>query len=384
MKAKPKTTRHPGVYKRCTTAGTVYDITWRDAHGKQQWRYAKHRNLEAANNERLQLLNEVKNGVPLDHRQRTLTDFVENDWLPDQDFQVTSGSLADSTVKQRRHDWTRHLKPALGDTQVRQIGVAEIERLQRKLATGLSPHTTHRVITTLGTILEKARRHRLIPVNPIHDVKKIEPRRQREPRALTIAEVRRLADAAETPDEQNLILAAAFSSLRLGELLGLRWQYVNLDGDEPHLIVVAQAREGRLIERTKTKRSRRLVPLPAQAVETLRAQQIEGRGGKDGLDLVFPAPKGGVWSAHNFETRQWRKIRDDAKLPDVVFHDLRRFYVTRVRNHSGLPARATMQAVGHSDEKMHDLYTLPEKGEAAAIHAGLTRAFTDEEAESVA
>jgi len=375
-RAKPQTTKYPGVFKRVTTHGTKYDIALR-ANGTQRWIRGKYTNLEAAQKHRLQLLYHAKHGTLPDSEPPSFGDFADG-WLASQEARVAQSGLRSSTVRQRKHDLEKHIRPVFDNTRVDRIGVEQIQRLQNELSrAGRSNHTVRRVIVTLGAILEEARRHRHIAINPAADVRKPPAVRRREPLALTHEDVARLAAAAPTADEANLVLVAAYAGLRQAELFGLRWDNVVLSEGEETLFVAEQYYEGEFVSRPKTRSGRRAVPLAApEAADALRDQRERGRWGRE--QLVFPAPEGGPWRASNFTRRQWRKMRDDAKLPELKFHDLRHFFVSYIRS-LDLPPSITLQLVGHADERTHDLYTRPAPGVEGYLRRVMTAAAAERE-----
>lgn len=374
-RAKPERTKYPGVFKRRTSRGTVYDIAVRiPGQPNPKWERGKWANLEEANKRRLALLHEVHHGGdPFPAKPRTFEDFAETDWLSRVRARVTQGNLQASTLSTYEHDLRGHLLPAFGSTRVDRISVEQIDRWQDNLsADGYSNHTVRRLVTTLGNVLDFARRRKMIPTNPVSDVEKPSARRRREPIILTRAQVYKLADAAETADETNLILTAAFTGARISELFGLRWQNVHLDDEPPTLVIAEQVYQGVRKDRAKTPSGYRRIILAPPAADALRSQQVEGRNSEEGI--VFPAPAGGPWRASNFNRRQWKAVREAADLPELHFHDLRHFYVSHVRN-AGLAPAITEQLVGHNDERTHRSYTHAIPGTEQLVHDALTKAF---------
>jgi integrase len=191
-------------------------------------------------------------------------------------------------------------------------------------------------------------------------------------------EVYRLADAAPTVDERNLILAAAFTGARISELFGLRWPHVELDAEPPCLVIAEQVYQGVRKERAKTRAGERETILAPAAVDAFRSQQIEGRH-SDEL-IVFPAPAGGAWRASNFNRRRWQAIREAAGFPDLHFHDLRHVFTSHISN-AGLPPALSQQVVGHSDERTHRRYTHAIPGTETLVVEALARAFPGRQAE---
>jgi integrase len=378
-RAKAQTTKYPGVFKRETTKlGKVYDFQYRDSSGRQVWVRGKHRNLEQANDARVRALYETAHGIVPSHGRKAdqpTFDSYADEWLDSQRASITQGRLRSSTVAQREHDLRRHLRPHFGSTRLVQIDARTIDSFQNALsASGLSNWTVRRLITTLGTILEAARRHKLIAENPAKDVRKPAARREREPIQLTPAMVMNLADAATRADERNLILVAAWTGLRASEVFGLRWSSVDLTEGEETLIVSEQFYEGELVDRPKTPSGHRQIVLHPIAAQALRSQQIEGRSSDFGI--VFPAPEGSYWRASNFNRRQWSRIRARAGLQELHLHDLRHFYTSFIRG-LGLAPALTEQLIGHSDERTHRSYTYAIPGTESMIRAHFAAADTD-------
>lgn len=88
---------------------------------------------------------------------------------------------------------------------------------------------------------------------------------------LTLAEMKRLFAVLPTLRLKALFAVAIYAGLRDGELLGLRWVDVILDGEHPPEIRVRRSYNGP----TKTKKSRRNVPMIETLREALRAWKAE-------------------------------------------------------------------------------------------------------------
>lgn len=114
--------------------------------------------------------------------------------------------------------------------------------------------------------------------------------------ALTPAQARSLLEAAKGDPLEALFVVALNTGMRLGELLALRWQFVDLDGGSLQVhATLRRAPNGFVFAEPKTEHSRRQVMLTSQAVETLRQQRVRQVEQKAALgaaweesDLVFP------------------------------------------------------------------------------------------------
>jgi integrase len=147
-----------------------------------------------------------------------------------------------------------------------------------------------------------------------------------------------------------LILTAAYTGMRAGELHGLRRD--RLDLLRGRIDVVESLSEvpksasptGLLLGPTKTGRPRS-IRLPTPLLRTLQ-EHIANFPSPDGF--VFPAANGGPQRHGNFYLRRYKPAVQRAGLPDGVrFHDLRHtaaaFFIA-----DGCNAKQVMDRLGHS------------------------------------
>jgi integrase len=143
--------------------------------------------------------------------------------------------------------------------------------------------------------------------------------------------------------------------MREGELLALRWSYVDLDRGAVQVRGTMQPVKGGLrISEPKTKASKRRVLLAPLAVEALRrhrtAQNLErlqlGAEWQD-RDLVFANTVGGPIRAGDLLKRVHYPLLKKAGLPKVTFHELRHTAAT-LQAEAGTPAKVVQEMLGHS------------------------------------
>ena len=121
-----------------------------------------------------------------------------------------------------------------------------------------------------------------------------------------------------------MLLLATFASLRFGELAALRRCDIDL---ERCCVRVArslvQMNDGKLTEaEPKSRSGRRVVSFPRdRAGIALAPRAVRGPGEAD--SLVFVGPNGGRLRRSNFRNI-WIKALDEAGLPGLHLHDLRR------------------------------------------------------------
>jgi integrase len=158
----------------------------------------------------------------------------------------------------------------------------------------------------------------------------------REVEVLTAAQVRALTKVMPKRWAAAVLLAAG-TGLRISEVVGLTWDRVNLEAGA--ITVDRQMNPKRLLGPVKTKRSRRVVPVPEMVSDALRAhretfppvdQEVGDMDGKTVhlTALVFTRNDG---SPANDDTLRsaFRRGRAAAGLPSsVCFHVLRHTYAS--------------------------------------------------------
>lgn len=161
--------------------------------------------------------------------------------------------------------------PALGRVKLRALSPTHVRGLYRaKLDADLSPRTVQYVHTTLHKALKDAVADGLVPRNVTEGIKAPRPKKK-EIRPLDPVQTRTLLDAARRNRLEALYVLAIHCGLRQGELLGLRWEDVDLEaGTLSVRRTLSVTKEGLLFEPPKNGKSPS-VPLTGPAAEALRA-----------------------------------------------------------------------------------------------------------------
>jgi integrase len=225
--------------------------------------------------------------------------------------------------------------------------------LNEKLATSLSPRTVQYLRAVLRQALGQAVKWGQVPRNVATLVDPPRSVRQ-EIRPLTDAEAHAFLDVIAGDRLEAMYLTALTLGLRQGELIGLRWQDVDVDARQVRIRSALQriGREWQFVD-PKSTSGRRTLPLPAVLVAALQrhqSQQHEARllaGPRwQEFDLVFPSTIGTPQEARNVTTR-FQVMLERAGLPRRRFHDLRHSCGTFLYA-SGVDPRTIMAILGHS------------------------------------
>jgi integrase len=224
-----------------------------------------------------------------------------------------------STVRDARLVIRNHLLPPFDARRLEDIAEQEVERWARRLGADrpLSNATKRKVIVNFRGVMARACRVYRLPVNP---VARVEKPRLAAPGAIDVfspEEVHALVRAAASEQDAAIFLTAAFTRLRQGELVALRWRDVDFAGS--YVRVTGSYTNGELS--TPKSGKVRSVPIAAEVAAALaRLGQRERFAGPD--DLVFVGLVGGHLDASAL-LRRYRTALRAAGLRSLRFHDLR-------------------------------------------------------------
>jgi integrase len=243
-----------------------------------------------------------------------------------------------------------------------------------ELASGkTSPSAVRRHAIVLGTILGAAVDDGRIAKNPVRGVK-LPPESARTMRFLEPEEITRLVGACPS-HYRPMVLTAAYTGLRWGELAGLALDRVDLLRRtiriDRQLIEVGG---GLTFGPPKTRSATRTLSLPAFLIEVFAEHFASPAVTSSGL--AFPGPKGAPLRRSNFR-RVWTKSCEEAKLNGLVFHELRHTAAALAIANGAHPL-AIKERLGHSSITVTmDTYggLFPRLEEAIA--EGLDRTFRE-------
>lgn len=225
-----------------------------------------------------------------------------------------------STLSDYRH-MAAKLNREFGDVPLESITVADIERWKAGL--GCSNRTAHKYLLALNGIFKRAMRVYGLPGNPMALVERPRIRHSNEIDVFSPAEVRALLRA--TPDDalRTLFMTAAFTGLRMGELLALRWRSVDF-GAETIRVERSFTIGGESSPKSGKSRS---VPMVREVAAALaRLGQRERFIGDE--DLVFAGVTGGHLCSR-WLRGEYKAALARAGLRSLRFHDLRHTFGTR-------------------------------------------------------
>jgi integrase len=245
-----------------------------------------------------------------------------------------------STIRDYRSALNAHLLPAFGERQLESITVEEIEAWRPTL-TGLSNRTKNKLLIQLHGIFRRAQRVYGLDANPLARVEKHPQRSSGDIEVLAPEEVWALVRAAGSELDGAVFLTAAFTGLRMGELLALHWRDVDFSGS---VIRVRTSWAGGRLTTPKSGKVRSVPMAPDVASALARLGDRGNWMGDD--DLVFASDTGDHISDSALRIR-YKAALGRADLRNLRFHDLRHTFGTRMIAKADV--RRVQEWMGHAD-----------------------------------
>ena len=201
-------------------------------------------------------------------------------------------------------------------------------QMERELSNG----TINRCITAVATVINHCARREMCKPSPVFE--KLDEGEKRE-FWFTQDAVDKMAHAALDPydrrDIHDVVLTAAYTGMRQGELLKLKASDIDLDAADPRIHV------GGVPHLTTKAKNYRSIPIHPRIMDLLCKR------------LEYASPSVRVfddWSDKDQLLRAFKKVRDYAGVEPYRFHDLRHSFGTW-HAQAGTPMRTLMGMMGH-------------------------------------
>lgn len=292
----------------------------------------------------------------------TLDEWMER-WLTS----YAEPTLRPSTVTGYRSPINNHIRPTLGDKQLRSITRNDVQKFYNKLKQtkvrvhgcegnkNLADSMVRKIHMLLHEIMDAAVRSRLISQNPTSGT--TIPKNNYPPmKVLNEEQLEKfMAAIRDEPMWYDFFYTEITTGLRRGEICGLKWD--DLDETIGKLKVrrsIRVAPGGELeIGETKTEKGTRSILLPPSTLHILKERRKSAV-----TEWIFPSlltPE--KPTSPNAAYHRLKDILKDAGLPDIRFHDLRHTFATHALT-SGVDAKTLSGILGHTNASFTlDTYT---------------------------
>ena len=248
-----------------------------------------------------------------------------------------------------------HIKPNIGDIPLEKLTTLDLQRLYKTLLArgrvdrleskgqprGLSPKTVRNIHQILSSALKLAQEQRIILTNPAEGcaLPKVE---HREMKTLPVEQLQSFLREAKDSGVFELYYLELATGLRRGELLGLKWEDIDLEHGDLRVRRQIARINGRVVEAPlKTKNAYRTLPLAEDTISILKEQKKK----VGNSPWVFPSATGGPISPDSV-LHMLHRVLKRAGLPQVRFHDLRHTFATLALQ-NGVDIKTVSGMLGH-------------------------------------
>jgi integrase len=343
-----------GIYRRIdANGGAVFEISWRDAQGKQRRRRVDG-GIKAARKALADAHSARGRGERVAADPRLKFSDAADAW-----WEARAVKLR-PTTQAAYGSCLKHLRERFGNARLADIAPADVAKfVTAQQREGFKGWTIKGQLTVMSSVYQHASRHLgfagASPVSLLDRVERPGIEDERDKRVLTGDELRRLVAAVDEP--YRLVFEfAAETGARLGEALGIIWGEVDLD--QSTVTFAYQLARGGLRVPLKTRRSRRCIEVTPSLIGKLRAARLaSSRSGP--YDFVFLSRAGTPHDHRNIGGRVLARAVKRAGLeaverdgqvvePAPTFHNLRHSHGSALIA-NGWDIEEVSARLGHAD-----------------------------------
>lgn len=276
------------------------------------------------------------------------------DWLKIWMEEIIEPSREATTVYGYKGIINRYIIPNLGQVKLQKLDQQMIRRYYLKMEEHLSSNTVRKHHDLLRCALKAAVCDKRIVMNPTDNMLYVPKIDQKEKRFYNQEQLAALMDAAVGHRLEIVILLAGYCGLRREEIVGLKWENVDLD---KRLISISEVRTSAgnkiITKHPKTKTSARTEYINDDLIEVfkrLRKEYVENKlffGStfeESGLIVTFPDGKP---YRPNYISELVTKFITDNGFPPLHLHELRHTFAS-IANDLGIPMYNIGRALGHA------------------------------------
>jgi integrase len=276
--------------------------------------------------------------------------------------------LTPQTIQRYQTSLNTAVVPALGNLRVREASVGRLDRFLRDIAKD-RPAAAKAAKIVLNQMFALAARHGAVATNPVRDTGRLRKRRRK---IVTLTEEHLQAvrtsirdwqrpkpgkpGPRHTGDLADIVDLMLATGARIGEILALRWEDLDLGAKRPTLticgtIVYVKGSGFFRQEWPKSHASYRTLTLPRFAAAVLMARKLAAADNPH--DAIFASRKG-TWLSTNNVRRQWRQARAATDLTWVTPHTFRKTVATLIDREAD--AKRAAAQLGHTSEEITNTY----------------------------
>ena len=243
-----------------------------------------------------EILAPINSGLLSVQSTMLVTEFVDKVYLPE----YVIKNLRAATLKQYKDVWENHLKPRMGRFTLRSFRTVHGEQMLAKIReqAGLGRSSLRHCKAFLSGAFKQAKRLGILDgLNPIQDVSIPRAPEPEETYAYSLAEIKSTLALLPEP-AYTVVLTAALTGLRKGEIRGLAWE--DFDGQT---LSVRRSIWNSVVNEPKTRRSQAAIPVVSQLADALNTHKLRAGVLAQGGLPIFQAGNGKPLNLDNLARR---------------------------------------------------------------------------------
>ncbi|KAF0194377.1 MAG: prophage LambdaCh01 site-specific recombinase phage integrase [Bacillota bacterium] len=304
-----------------------------------------------------QLLSELHQGTLIEPSKLSVQEYLRG-WMKT----YVEPNLSPTTIDGYRVNIEKHIIPSIGHIRLQELSPLHLQRFySEKLKNGrvdgkggLGAKSVIYIHRNIREALDHALRMQLIPRN-VADLVTLPKAKPFKSAVYDEDQIKALVQVAQGTDMELPVTLAAALGLRRGELLGLKWENIDLEKRTINVCNnLVPTSNGNITKAPKSENSRRTLDFPEGLVMILkkhRRMQAEKKlmlgPGYCGEGYVCCQDDGQHWAPSYF-SRKFAYFLKRHKLPHIRLHDLRHSNATLMLKY-GVPAKVASQRLGHSN-----------------------------------
>ncbi len=251
-------------------------------------------------------------------------------------------------------------------TELQTLDLQDFYDYEYKL--GKSSRTVLHYYRNINQILEKARKTKLITINPNEDCE-IEKPKQFIPNVYSKKELKNFLDKIKNTDIAVPIMLIGCYGLRRSEAIGLKWERINFEDNQitiAHTVTITSVNHKSVLEKkdipknNSSYRTFPLKPIIKNFLEQAYKQQKEnkklfGNSYLNDENYVCVRMDGSLITPNTL-TKKFKKFLQKNNLRGIRIHDLRHSVATILLN-NGANLREVQDNMGHSNVSTTEMYT---------------------------
>ncbi len=269
-------------------------------------------------------------------------------------FDLHKGSRSDSTIYMYEKNYNKHIKKVFGHMRLDKVTSNHITYWQNEIKEKehLAKSSILRIRSCLNVMFEDAIENDIIQANPIRKAKKLRetenPKVKRvKLKPFNLMEIQSILDVLNGSDK-NLIATFFYTGMRAGEVIGLKWEYV--DFNKKTISVREQMVNGIQKNILKTTRSQRIIPI-IDILEPYLKKQYELTGKQNSYVFLTQRTNKHYHSAGKIREQIWIKALENAKVPYRNLHQTRGTFISTLIS-NGEDINFVSKIAGHENVKV--------------------------------